>query len=310
MITAICMNPSFDKTVETGTLIPGAVNRVLSSRTDPGGKGINVATVLKRLGISCRCIGCAGADGIEKLSAMLDVEGIEHHFLTVAGAVRTNMKVITPGIRGATEINEPGPVLSADDLARFFEMAADFSEDSDIVVITGSLPAGCPEGTYRELLRRLDGRKAVLDVSGRELLLGAEACPFLMKPNLPELASIMKTELRSLEEIRRAADRFIASGVRNMIVSLGGDGALLVTENGESLWSPALDVPVRSTVGAGDAMVGGVLYGYEVSGGNMREAFRCGVAAGNASVMTEGTQLIIPDDFHRLLDMITLQEVY
>lgn len=309
MITAICMNPSFDRTVETGTMTPGAVNRVLSSRTDPGGKGINVAVVLKRLGVPCRCVGCAGEDGIDRLSAMLDAENLEHHLMRVPGAVRTNLKIVTPGVRGVTEINEAGPSLSPASLQRFFEMAEGLSEDSDIIAVTGSLPAGCPEGTYRDLLRRFDGRKTLLDVGGRELLLGAEARPFLIKPNLPELEGVLQTSLRSHREIRDAAMRFISLGVRHVIVSLGGDGAVLVTEDGKCYLAPALDIPVRSTVGAGDAMVGGFLYGYETSGGDVLEAFRCGAAAGNASVMTEGTRLIVPDDFRELLGRITLQEV-
>ena len=123
MITAICMNPSFDKTVEVDSLVKGEVNRIRSARQDVGCKGINVAIVAKRLGLDVRCIGCAGRDGADKVTAALEREGIEHSFVQVEGAVRTNLKVVSRDGGGVTELNEPGAALSDKDREAFFAIA-------------------------------------------------------------------------------------------------------------------------------------------------------------------------------------------
>lgn len=307
MITSICMNPSFDKTVEVDALEVGEVNRIRTSRTDMGGKGINVAVVAKRLGLHSRCIGVMGEDGSARLRSMLDGERMEHAFLTVPGSVRTNTKIVSRDGKGVTELNEPGAAMDAAQLKAFFDLAREKAADSRYTVLTGSLPPGCPLGTYRDLMRAMDGTDCILDVGGKELELGAEAHPFLIKPNLSELEATLGLELRTLRSIRDAALIFLRKGVQHVVVSMGSMGAMYVSKE-KTLFAPALRVEARSTVGAGDAMVGGLLKGLEVEG-DMAHAFRYGVAAGAASVMTEGTQLIVPEDFNNLLNQVKVQEV-
>lgn len=307
MITSICMNPSFDKTVEVDALEVGEVNRIRTSRTDMGGKGINVAVVAQRLGLSCQCIGVMGEDGSARLQSMLEKEGMEQAFLTVPGSVRTNTKIVSRDGKGVTELNEPGAPMDAAQLRAFFDMAREKVAGSRYAVLTGSLPPGCPQGTYRNLMRALEGVDCILDVGGKELELGAEAHPFLIKPNLSELEATLGLELRTLRSIRDAALIFLRKGVQHVIVSMGSMGAMYVSKE-KTLFAPALRVEAKSTVGAGDAMVGGLLKGLEVEG-DMAHAFRYGVAAGAASVMTEGTQLIVPEDFDSLLGQVKVQEV-
>ncbi len=306
MITTICLNPALDRTVTVDSLHPGQVNRIRTSRTDVGGKGVNVAVVCRRLGLEAQVIGCAGVDGYAKLQAKAKAEGIGCDFHTVEGAIRVNTKVFPLDGSGVTELNEPGPTLTTEDLDVFFDMAIEKTCGSDFVVITGSLPPGCPAHTYRELIRALKV-PCILDVGGEALQLGVEAKPFLIKPNHHELAATVGRELHTMEDIRNAAQSFVDRGVRHVVVSLGKDGALYVGEEG-CFFAPEIPVEVKSTVGAGDALVGGLLYGL-VTGGSMREGFRAGAAAGTASVMTEGTQLIIPDDFMRLLEQVQIQEL-
>lgn len=306
MITSICMNPSFDKTVEVDALIPGEVNRIRSSRTDMGGKGINVAVVLGRLNVECQCIGCMGEDGSTRLKAMLDHEGIRYAFLPVSGSIRTNTKIVSLEGHGVTELNEPGAPVPADELQRFFAMAREHTKGSDYTVLTGALPPECPKGTYRDLMKAVDGR-CILDVGGEELMLGAEAHPFLIKPNLHEMEATLGLKLRTLRSIRDAALIFLRKGVQNVVVSMGGMGAMYVSGE-QTLFAPALRVETKSTVGAGDAMIGGILKGLEAEG-DMARAFRYGVAAGAASVMTEGTQLIVREVFESLLSQVKVQEV-
>ncbi len=306
MITTICMNPSFDRTVEVDALMPGQVNRIRTSRTDVGGKGVNVAVVASRLHMDAMVMGLAGENGVERVRAAMDHEGVAHGFWPVPGAVRVNTKVVSLDGSGVTELNEPGPVVDGKALQDFFSQVKKMAPYSEYVVITGSLPPGCPPGTYRELIRALEGTRCILDVGGTELTFGVEAKPFLIKPNHHELAAALGRELHTLEDIRCGAQTFVDAGVSHVIVSLGGDGAMYVGTEG-AFYAPVIPVEVRSTVGAGDALVGGVLYGL-MKYGTMKEAFRCGVAAGTASVMTEGTQLIVPEDFEHLLDQVQIQE--
>lgn len=307
MITTICLNPALDRTVTVDRLIPGDVNRIRTTRTDVGGKGVNVAVVCRRLGIETQVIGCAGVDGYAKLRAAMGAENVGCHFHTVEGAIRVNTKVVALDGSGVTELNEPGPILAAEDLDVFFDLAIDAARGSDYVVITGSLPPGCPADTYRNLIEVLSPVPCILDVSGTVLLEGVKAKPFLIKPNHHELAATVGRELHTLADIRAAAQTFVDGGVRHVVVSLGKDGALYVGKEG-CFHAPEIPVEVHSTVGAGDALVGGVVYGLTTHG-SMREAFRAGVAAGTASVMTEGTQLIIPSDFMHLLSRVQIQDL-
>lgn len=307
MITGVCLNPSFDKTVEVDALALGEVNRIRSVRVDMGGKGVNVAVVARRLGLDALCIGCMGEQGARQFTLLMDAEGLHHRFLTVPGAVRTNLKIVSRDGKGVTELNEPGAPLSRDNMADFFALAKEEAARSDYMVLTGSLPPGCPESTYGDLIRAMGGTRCILDAGGPVLRLGAEAGPFLIKPNLAELEQALGTQLRTLRAIRDAALIFLRKGASHVVVSMGAMGAMYVSE-ARTLYAPALRVEARSTVGAGDAMVGGMLLGLQQDG-DMAHAFRCGIAAGAASVMTEGTQLIHPEDFERLVSQVKVQEV-
>lgn len=307
MVTAICLNPSFDKTVEVYALEEGKVNRILTSRTDVGGKGINVAVTACRLGIASQVIGCAGQDGIGRIRAAMDKERVQHRFLEVPGSVRVNMKVVALDGGTVTELNEPGPSVDSQALEAVFETARTAADESEYVVITGSLPPGCPRGTYRELIRYLKGTRCILDVGGEELLLGAQAAPFLVKPNHHELAQTLGRELNGMEDVIRAARVFLDQGVTFAVVSLGKDGAVCVGREG-TYYAPEIPVQVRSTVGAGDAMVAGLAAGF-MQCGNAREALRWGTAAGTASVMTEGTQLVEPDTFRKMLEYAEVRDL-
>ena len=308
MITTICLNPCFDKTVSVDRLQPGQVNRILDTRVDMGGNSINVAVVASRLGLDVQCLGIMGENGAADLTAMMDREGLKHRFLTVPGHVRTNMKVCSLDGQGVTELNEPGTPLNTEQLAAFTAMAEQETAGSEMIVLTGSLPPGCPEGTYRDLMKALDGKKCILDTEGKELELATKgASPFLIKPNLREMEATLGIELRTMRAIRDAALIFVRLGVQHAVVSMGAMGAMYISQD-KTLFAPALRVETKSTVGAGDAMIGGMLLGYRIEN-DMARAFRYGIAAGAASVMTEGTQGIVRSDFENLLDQVRIQEV-
>ena len=308
MITTICLNPCFDKTVSVEKLQPGQVNRIREARVDLGGKGINVAVVASRLGLDVQCVGLMGENGSADLIGLMDREGLKHRFMTVPGHVRTNMKVYSLDGQGVTEFNEPGTPLSIQALEEFVSLARESTRESDMVVLTGSLPPGCPEGTYRDMMTALDGKKCILDTEGKELELAVKgAHPFLIKPNLREMEATLGIELRTMRAIRDAALLFVKLGAQHSVVSMGAMGAMYISAE-KTLFAPALRVETKSTVGAGDAMIGGMLMGYQIEK-DMARAFRYGIAAGAASVMTEGTQLIVRSDFENLLDQVKVQEV-
>lgn len=307
MITTVCMNPSFDKTASVDTLATGGLNRLRDVRVDVGGKGVNVAVVLKRLGVPVSCVGCLGERGRESFLQMIRQEGVPFDYLPMPGEVRTNLKLLDNSTRAITEFNEPGISMDSAQLEDFLTLLREKAGESEYVVLSGRLPEGCAEATYQRCLKTLEGKKCVLDCAGETLLHGVKERPFLIKPNLPEIEGIMKKELRTLRGLRDAALFLIEYGAQNVIISMGKYGAMLVSRT-DTFFAPALMVEARSTVGAGDAMIGGVLAGLS-RGESLAESFRCGVAAGAASVMTDGTQLLRRPDFEALLPKVTVQEV-
>ncbi len=306
MITAICLNPCFDKTVTVDAMAAGTVHRVRSQRTDPGGKGANVANVLTRLGAQARCLGLAGEIGAVRYEAMLKKAGVACAFLHGPGEIRTNLKIVSLDGGDVTEINEPGPCVDEKLLISLLRLVRDNCGGDDFLVLTGSLPPGCPDDTYARLVRVLPV-PCVVDASGETLRTSLAARPFLVKPNRSELCCAVGRKLATTAEVEAAARELMAAGAQNVLVSLGGDGAMLVTR--DKVWlAPGIPVRVSCTVGAGDAMTAGFVAGY-VETGDLREAFRRGVAAGTASVMTDGTQLIRREDYDALLSRVSIREV-
>ena len=307
MITTVCMNPSFDKTAVVDQLKAGEVNRLRDVRYDVGGKGLNVAIVLRRLKVDAICVGCVGEADAPNFLELVRAENVPFKYLGLAGKTRTNLKVLDKSTHRVTEFNEPGLAMEEGQFLSFLQLLGSEAQGSRYVVLSGRLPEGCAPDAYRRCMQTVRGKDCVLDATGEALKLGLEERPFLIKPNLPELEALMKRDLKTLRAIRDAAVELVKAGAKNVIVSLGKYGALY-TDGRSSLFAPALPVEARSTVGAGDAMVGGVLAGLE-RGATLVESLRYGVAAGCASVMTDGTQLINVSDFEALLPRVTLQEL-
>lgn len=307
MITTVCMNPSFDKTAMVPKLQPGDLNRLEDVRYDVGGKGINVAVVLRRFGVEAGCVGCLGQADETTFLDMLRREDVPFHYLSLPGKTRTNFKLLDVSTKMVTEFNEPGLCMQPEDRERFIALLKQEAENSRCITFSGSLPTGCQANTYQQLMKALPGKRCVLDADGEALRLGLQEKPFLVKPNLPELEGLAHKELRTLRAIRDAALSLLQCGAQHAVVSMGKYGAMLV-DGKKTTFSPALQVEAKSTVGAGDAMLGGMLMALD-RGDSLQEAFRCGMAAGAASVLTEGTQLLNVSDFEALLPKVTLQEV-
>ena len=307
MITTVCMNPSFDKTASVEKLLSGGLNRLQDVRYDIGGKGLNVAVVLRRLKVDVSCVGCVGETDEQTFMNMVRQEGLTFRYLRLPGKIRTNLKILDLETKNVTEFNEPGLHMDAVQQQEFLELLKAESVDSRYVVFSGRLPTGCADDMYRRCMAAVRGKDCVLDAAGDALMMGLAENPYLIKPNLPELEGLMKRELKTLRAIRDAALELINKGAQNVIVSMGKYGAAY-TNGTHTLFAPAIQVEACSTVGAGDAMVGGVLMGLS-KGETLTDSLRYGVAAGSASVMTDGTQLINVSDFEAILPKVTIQEI-
>ena len=290
MIYTVTLNPAIDKTVVIENFRAGGVNRVASIREDAGGKGINVSKCLKNLGEkSVAALILAGGTG-KRLENMLGDLQIPVLSVWTEGENRTNLKIIDPVKKENTDINEPGPVVSAALLESFKEKLGSQIQPEDIVILSGSLPAGVDRGLYgawTAYFRSL-GACVYLDADGEPMQKGMAAVPYMIKPNNDELAALLGKEKLSIEEMVFEGQRLHGTGIEEIVISLGGDGALFVSKDG-SYRAEGLTVPVKSTVGAGDSVVAAMAYGQSQNLGR-EEKIRLAVAIGAASVMQSGTQ--------------------
>lgn len=288
MICTVTLNPALDCYLAPQSLVPGQENRYGEPRLLPGGKGINVSLLLSALGARTLAIGLAGGFTGRELSAMLNQAGCPHDFCPLSqGLTRLNLKLHPPG-GPETGLNGAGPAITPGDLRRLELRLALALRGGDILVLSGSLPAGAPEDAYLRLAKTAPPDvDLVLDAAGPALKAGLGARPFLVKPNLKELEELFGRELGDEEEVLRCAKELQAMGPKNVLVSLGAQGALLVTEDGQALRRKALPGREASAVGAGDSMVAGFLYGWQ-STGSLSRALDWGLAAGAATAFTQG----------------------
>lgn len=302
MIFTVTLNPALDKTVEIPDLRVDSVNRITSVRTDPGGKGINVSKVIRSLGGESTAVGILGGSTGRRIQSALEELGLNCRFRFVEGETRTNLKVIDPVNHTNTDLNEPGVVVSEEILGELLGELTEQLAEGDIVVLSGSLPKGAPENTYFTWAGacREKGAKVFLDADGGLLAEGLKASPYLIKPNHHELSRLFGREMEKPEELYKAARELMEQyGIRKVVVSMGGAGALYVTER-EAAYAEGLKVPVGSTVGAGDSVVA-ALAAAEEAGMGFEDMIRLSTASGAANVMCSGTQAA---EYERIRELI------
>ena len=285
MIVTLTPNPSVDRTVFLEDLVVGSVNRSQRSWSEPSGKGVNVALALHAHGVPVRAVVTAGGPVGAQLRQMLDTAGLDTVVVPIAGEVRSNISLTQPD-GTVTKINEAGPVLSADECERLITAVAGQLTAATWLVCAGSVPAGVPAGWYGELveLGRRHGVPVAVDTSGPPLAESLSAQPDLVKPNLHELTELTGAVPQTLGEVIEAAQEVRRRGVRTVLASLGGDGAVLVDADG-ALWGQAPVEKVVSTVGAGDAMLAGYLSCRQ----GRTQALATALQWGAAAVQHEGT---------------------
>lgn len=285
MIYTVTFNPAIDYVIHTGKIKSGAVNRTDSEQLFFGGKGINVSFVLAELGVKSRALGftagftgAAIENGIREKGIDADFVHIEHGFS------RINIKIKSDE---ETEINGQGPEITSAALDELFKKL-DKLCDGDVLVLAGSVPASLPSDIYENILERLERKKirTVVDASGKLLLNVLKYKPFLVKPNNFELGEMFGVVLNTTEQIEHYAAKLKEMGAQNVLVSMAGDGAVLLDEYGEFHYCGVCRGVVRNSVGAGDSMVAGFIAGIERGGYDY--ALKLGTACGGATAFSEG----------------------
>ena len=290
MIYTVTFSPTLDYVVSVDGFRTGIINRTTSEHVYPGGKGVNVSIALKNFGFENTALGfTAGFTGAE-IKRLLHGIGVQNNFINVEqGMSRVNMKIVSDT---ETAINGQGPQITNEDIGILYARLRCLV-DGDYLVLAGHIPDILPSDMYEQVLQFLRGRNlnVVVDAE-KQLLTGTlKYHPWLIKPNRDELGDIFGVKIDGRDDALPYARKLQEMGARTVLVSMGGDGAVLLAEDGTIYSSDALKGVVVSTVGAGDSMVAGFIAGYLRSSGNYETAFRQGMCAGAASSF----RLVIPD---------------
>lgn len=295
MIYTVTFNPALDYILYADSFRAGEVNRARDAKVLCGGKGVNVSWVLKNLGVKSVALGfLAGFTGTE-IERLLSEHGCGTDFIWLEkGMSRINVKLVADS---ESEMNAPGPEIES--LAPLFEKLKTLGPD-DVLVLAGSLPTGVAQDAYETILSRTSAGKCVVDTTGEALRRTLNYRPFLIKPNHHELGELFGKKLSGRDEIAECAYVLRREGAQNVLVSMGGAGALLVGEDEKIYECAAPKGTVKGTTGAGDSMVAGFLAGYMEGG--LECALRMGVASGSASAFSEN--LAKKEEIYRLLETI------
>lgn len=285
MIYTVTFNPAIDYIVHTGTMQVGQVNRSQGEELYFGGKGINVSFVLHELGLPSKALGFVAGFTGAAIEAGIQEQGIATDFVHLdSGFSRINVKIKSGE---ETELNGQGPNISEAAVAELFEKLNQL-QDGDVLILAGSIPNTMPADSYEKILAHLSDKKikVVVDATKDLLLKVLPYHPFLIKPNNHELGELFGVTLHSIEEIATYAKKLQEMGAQNVLISMAGDGALLIDETGKQHVCGVCKGTVKNSVGAGDSMVAGFVAGSMY--GDYEAALKLGTAAGGATAFSEG----------------------
>jgi 6-phosphofructokinase 2 len=301
MIVTLTVNPSVDASTSINQVVPDHKMRCREASYKPGGGGVNVSRAIHRLGGESLALYTSGGLHGQLLHQMLEQEGVSNQPIPIEGQTRENLIVLEEATGQQFRFDMPGPHFIKDDWERCIEQLNALKNNPTYIVASGSLPPGCPTDFYARVVKiaKKWNARVIVDTSGEALQLAADAGVYLLKPNARELEELIGKQIANNEEIKAAAFQLIEEGrTEVVVVSLGGDGALLITKEGTE-YIQAPNVSVVSVVGAGDSLVGGVVYSLE-QGRSLLESVRFGIAAGAAAVMNPERELCKREDTERL----------
>ena len=296
MVYTVTFNPALDYVMNVEKLSTDDINRTESEELYYGGKGINVSAILSRLNIPTVALGFTAGFTGQKLKEMLDDDGIKNDFTELnSGFTRINVKV---KFGKELDINANGPEITADEIKELFLKLKKLN-DGDYLVLAGSVPASLPDDLYSKILEELSGKNIniVVDTTGNQLLNVLKYKPFLIKPNHHELGEIFGQEMDTTEKITEYAKKLQEMGAVNVLVSRGGDGAVLVDGNGTVHPAAAVEGTLVNSVGCGDSMVAGFIAGY-ITNNNYSEALKLSVASSAATAFSK--ELAKADEIYKI----------
>ena len=286
MIYTVTLNPALDYVVSLSQLALGEVNRTEKEELQPGGKGINVSVMLSRLSVPNCALGFVAGFTGKALKEELEKNRIQTDFIFLKeGLTRINLKVKA---QQETEINAKGPAMKQEDIERLLRKLEQLKQ-GDVLVLAGSIPVGVPKNIYEQMIKKVSGKGILtaVDTNGGLLSSVLKEQPFLIKPNHIELGELLGKTLKTRQEVEEGARSLQQKGARNVLVSMAGEGAMLLDENGRLHHISAPKGVVKNSVGAGDSMVAGFLAGY-LQSGDYQTALRMGTAAGSATAFSYG----------------------
>lgn len=291
MIYTLTLNPAVDLELQIEQFQFNSVARAQGSRMDCGGKGFNVSRMLRNLNIDSTAMGFVGGFNGQRLKAELSKLGIKTQFTEISGETRTNVSIVAESEAKHIKVNEAGPEVSAAELASLIEAVKLNLKAGDWWVLGGSLPRGVDNNIYADLIALIEaaGAFSILDSSGEALRLGCLAKPALAKPNLEEAQQLLGLTDQQLDEASIWCDSLLKSGPKNLVVSLGEEGALLVTEQ-DFVKFTSPEIQEANPIGAGDSMVAGIVWRLSL-GESLQQALPYGLACGAATASRNGTDL-------------------
>lgn len=308
-IITVTLNPAIDKTVYLDKMNRGGCNRIKKSVIDAGGKGINVSKTLLALGEPSTAVAFAGGKSGRMLEEMTKELGLHTDFVWVAEDTRTNLKMVEED-GTVTEVNEPGPLIDSKEMEELLHRLEQYASKEALFVLSGSIPQGVPADIYGTIIKqvRKKGAKVILDSSGEALAYGIEAGPDWVKPNREELEHYFQKQDLTAEQIAEAGRRLLEKQIGAVVISMGKEGALFL-DGLTSLWGRGLQIPVHSTVGAGDAMTAALAYGL-VRGLSLKETAKWAVAASAGAVMTYGTKPASQEEVEKLRKRVQIEACF
>lgn len=309
MIATLTFNPSIDQNLIVHRLVKDDANRAEAIVRTAGGKGLNVSKVVRELGGRTHAYALVGGYIGEYWKALVSALDIPCSTIAAPGETRVNT-ILTDKYDGTqTRVSAPGPSVPARCMTHFMRCMLTVKPRPYLWALGGSLAQGMPVGTYRRFIEALQSRgtSCILDADGDALREGLKAKPFMIKPNEFETGRLLRRRLSSLKDYSEAARFLVKKGVKVVVISLAARGAIFATET-ELFHIPAIDVPIKSKVGAGDSLIGGVALGL-MDGRGLRQAAALGIAASNSAVMREAPRLCLKSDMPRLLRRVRFKSL-
>lgn len=305
MIVTVTMNPAVDKTIKLDEFKRGALNRIDTVELDAGGKGINVSKAIHMLGGQSVATGFLGGSAAKYFSDALVDYRISMDFVNVFGETRTNIKVVEPdGL--LTELNESGPIIHDTQIQDLMEKLDFLASEDTWFVFSGSVPKGVSPDIYQQMITRVKqkGAKTVLDADGELFRNGIKACPDIVKPNRTELEQYFGENAADDEILISMGKKILEQGIGMVVISLGRNGAIFMTDS-VTYGVPAVETQVNSSVGAGDSLVAGLVYGLHQKK-SLEKSIAQAVATSTGAVMTEGTKPPTADMIRELEERVNL----